>query len=326
MMVLALHSHLAVQQTVTQIPFLSDFGWLGVRLFFVISGFIIAERISHESSFSRYAVKRFLRVFPLYLLVTLAAIALRAGVGVGDFTSAETDSGAAFDANAPFYLIKSLLIIPQDNWPILMVGWSLEYELVFYLLFGAAWFIGGRMAALIVMALVSAAGLIAPDLTRPILDELFAYFLFGCLAREALARLPGGALRVAPLVFIVCSALSALALYQLILTPWVVFVLISGAGFAALLIWWVDAERRGTAFQRANWVTRLGDMSFTIYLVHWLVVAVIRDLTGAAGLSVAAAEGLRVAIVPLSLTASWVVWRWVETPLNRWTGRVTRVR
>ncbi len=89
-------------------------------------------------------------------MVTLAAVALRAGVGVGDFTSAETDSGAAFDANALFYLIKSLLIIPQDNWPILMVGWSLEYELVFYLLFGAAWLIGRRMAALIVMALVSA--------------------------------------------------------------------------------------------------------------------------------------------------------------------------
>lgn len=99
-MVLALHSHLAVQQPVTQIPFLSDFGWLGVRLFFVISGFIIAERIGHERSFGRYAAKRFLRVFPLYLMVTLTAIALRAGVGVGDFTSAETDSGAAFDANA----------------------------------------------------------------------------------------------------------------------------------------------------------------------------------------------------------------------------------
>ena len=141
-----------------------------------------------------------------------------------------------------------------------------------------------------------------------------------------MVRLPGGALRLAPLVFVLCAALSTLALYQVILTQWVVFVLISGAGFAALLIWWVDAERRGTAFRRANWVTRLGDMSFTIYLVHWFVVAVSRDLTGATGLSDAAAEGLRVAIVPLSLAASWVVWRWVETPLNQWTRRMTRVR
>src|ERR1041385_1381758 len=68
--------------------FVDDFGELGVKLFFTLSGFLItdillrARRRSDERglgkwfSLRRFYARRFLRIFPLYYCVLLACIAL----------------------------------------------------------------------------------------------------------------------------------------------------------------------------------------------------------------------------------------------------------
>jgi hypothetical protein len=56
--VLVFHSHWVVSQKLQNIPLLTNYGWIGVSLFFVISGFIISERIAFERSLGRFLFNR----------------------------------------------------------------------------------------------------------------------------------------------------------------------------------------------------------------------------------------------------------------------------
>ena len=74
LMVVVQHSHIAFTPTekakLWWWPVFSDFGWLGVSLFFVISGFIIANVLSRPNfSLVDYFWRRFIRIYPLYWMV-----------------------------------------------------------------------------------------------------------------------------------------------------------------------------------------------------------------------------------------------------------------
>ena len=315
--VLILHSHIAINQELYRVPFFSDFGWIGVRLFFVISGFIICERIDRETSLGRYLLKRYMRVFPLYALVTCVSVLIGVVMAASSFHLSRTDSGAAYGGDSVLYFLKSLFIVPQDDWPVFMVGWSLEYEVVFYFLFGAAYFCFGRRMALVVMLVLSGVGLMAPGLARPVLDSFFVYFLFGCLAREILVRDRELVHRLAPAVAAASGAVWLLDLYGVAELPPGGFVLASGACFAALIVFCVGLEKRGRAFRGRGLAGAIGDMSYSLYLVHWLVIPIARELGGGAAFTALEAEVWRLSVIAAALGASWAVWRYVEGPLNR---------
>jgi exopolysaccharide production protein ExoZ len=106
-------------------------GGLGVAIFFVISGFIMIY--AHEAEFGRngatkaFFAKRAARIVPFYALMTLIyAIRLH---------MTERTPGWAD-------LIRSILFIPFANGhepyghPVLGQGWTLNYEALFYLIFG----------------------------------------------------------------------------------------------------------------------------------------------------------------------------------------------
>lgn len=320
--VVILHSGFSVKARLVWIPVLSDFGWIGVRLFFVISGFIIAERIGRESGLLRYLLHRYLRVLPLYALVTLIAFAITIALNQGLFTLARTDSGDGAFAFGALYLVKSLLVIPQDSWPFFMVGWSLEYEVVFYFLFGLAFFTLGRNGALLAMFGISIAAVLFTQSLRPALDPFFVYFLFGVLAREGYHHGPPWIFRLAPAGAIGGFALFIAHLYDFMQLPWIWGVLVSGGAFAALLLWVTDLERRGRAFGRRTIWVLIGDMSFSVYLIHWLIMPLSGYATQTLQPGPLTAEAIRAAAVLASLAVSWLVWRWIETPLHRRTRRL----
>lgn len=75
--------------------------------------------------FFTYCEKRFTRVYPIFWLIMLPLIpAYYFGLG----------GQKSFDGDW-WYVIKSVLLIPQDNLPILSVAWTLTHEVYFYLLF-----------------------------------------------------------------------------------------------------------------------------------------------------------------------------------------------
>ncbi|MCX8533621.1 acyltransferase family protein [Chryseobacterium luquanense] len=112
-------------------------GSIGVPIFFVISGFIMNYttrklRIQKNTVYSEIIVfikKRAIRILPLYYLLTFLWIAV--GGGLIYFQ----------DKALLSRLMHSLLFLPQKSAPpVLFLGWSLNYEIFFYIVFGISLF------------------------------------------------------------------------------------------------------------------------------------------------------------------------------------------
>jgi peptidoglycan/LPS O-acetylase OafA/YrhL len=102
-----------------------DPGWSGVDFFFVLSGFIIfyihQEDIGDKQKLKPFVYKRITRIYPVYWIATLLFLPLFIRSG-----------------NSETSVIKSLILFPQKSHPILEVGWTLGYEMLFYVLFTIA--------------------------------------------------------------------------------------------------------------------------------------------------------------------------------------------
>ena len=104
------------------------FGSFGVDIFFVLSGYVIALTVSANPSALNFLINRSSRIIPSYWLLTLALFILA-------FIKPELLSSTKADLGN---LALSLLFIPyfKENGflePILAVGWTLNYEMYFYL-------------------------------------------------------------------------------------------------------------------------------------------------------------------------------------------------
>ena len=114
--VVAHHAVLSTEAFIGKVPdvlaLMLGMGYLGVDFFFVLSGFIIMyAHMGDEGALSavrRYSFKRLVRVFPAYLPISIALIALYAWLP-GFFASADRS----------YSLLSSLLLIPADGPPAL---------------------------------------------------------------------------------------------------------------------------------------------------------------------------------------------------------------
>ena len=111
-------------------PFMRPFGSFGVDVFFVISGYIMARILDPQSSSSSdfFFRRRIIRIVPPYWFFTilLYLIAFRIPQLMGSTRASSID------------LLKSLFFIPFTKGsgliqPLLFIGWSLNYEMFFYL-------------------------------------------------------------------------------------------------------------------------------------------------------------------------------------------------
>ena len=114
-------------------------GAIGVPLFFIISGFIMVytTRKSDGSKLyiKNFMIKRLIRIIPLYYIMVL-------------FWIFAYDTKLDYFSKDIMTLVKTLCFIPIFDYPFgpaygmppLKVGWSLNYELFFYIIFGASLF------------------------------------------------------------------------------------------------------------------------------------------------------------------------------------------
>ncbi len=129
-----------------QINFLgiSDMGRSGgYAYFFVLTGFLMYtlyhNHFGHSEMWLSFIVKRFLRIYPLYWLITLAVIPVYFLV---------PSFGLGFETK-PAEIIRSLLLVPGPNQPILGVAWSLIYIVFFYAAFSLLFVLKKSTAALL---------------------------------------------------------------------------------------------------------------------------------------------------------------------------------
>ena len=107
---------------------LFGFGAWGVDIFFIISGFIICYIT--DQSYDNFLTKRLIRIVPIYWALTFIIFLISIF-----FPFLLNNTSANY-----IHLFKSLFFIPFDkngigHFPVLFLGWSLNYELLFYLIF-----------------------------------------------------------------------------------------------------------------------------------------------------------------------------------------------
>jgi exopolysaccharide production protein ExoZ len=117
------------------IGFLKGWGANGVDIFFVISGFVMLyTSLANKRSVRDFLMSRAIRIIPIYWLLTIVVIALFLF-----WPSAFREM-----AITPTWVLTSFAFISNSvtgEHPIVYLGWTLEYEMMFYLVFGfSLWF------------------------------------------------------------------------------------------------------------------------------------------------------------------------------------------
>ncbi len=291
-------------------------GAAGVDLFFVISGFVMGLALSDpDARPARFLRVRLWRIAPPYWIATGMVLILA--------LAAPRLLPHVYPAAG--HLVLSLLFIPHLDpaglpFPVLPVGWSLSYEMVFYIAVAAALSQPSprRLASLTWMLVaVMMFGVVVRPAYYLIANPMMLQFLAGALIARAHGRrdLPrhGAGLALIITGLAIFCALSRFDLYASLWRP-----LLWGAPAALIVVGAVSLEVQG-AIPRLAWLERLGDASYSIYLCHWPIVVMLDRTLGArpAWLFVPAASAVAVAM-------GWLAWRYVERPLLSWGRRRIR--
>jgi exopolysaccharide production protein ExoZ len=260
-------------------------GAAGVDVFFVISGFIMSlVGARPDQTPLGFLQRRVERVAPLYWFVTLAV------------------AGLALAAPSLFprmvvtasHVVQSMLFIPHvsptgEPAPLIVPGWTLNYEAFFYILFALTllapparriWFLSAALGALVFAGLVFEGGsLVWRTYTNPLLLEFLAGAWLGQAWKRGwtIGRAGGGALIVAGLIGYAGVAVAGIDVDPVRIFAW---------GLPAFLIVAGAASIEQSA-PPAKWrpLSLLGDASYSIYLVHGLAISAAARLLPVLGLS-----------------------------------------
>ena len=303
------------------------FDWsFGIHLFFVISGFIMvrtARGFGEPGAARRFLTRRMLRVAPLYWLMTTLVL-VGALVAPGLLNEPVGGWGLVFGS----YLFWPVMRLDGEVRPILGQGWTLDYEMVFYLLLGGAMVLprrAGLTALSIGLLGLAALGKVAPPSWPPAIvwtNRLLLEFLFGLLA--GLACEAGCRLNTLPAVLLGLVGLAGAILLGPISgeSPVGADLWIRQGLPAALIVCACVLAPPWRSTRPVLVLAVLGDASYSLYLTHPFTVRVLRA-AWTAGVGDRLPVWTFVAVAcPAAVLVGLAVWRWVERPLSRAAARI----
>lgn len=296
----------------------TGFGSTGVDLFFVISGFVMVHTTKEDRrSVGGFLLNRVIRIAPLYWLMTSVLVLMAIA------------SPQLFDRGAPTvgHFLLSLLFVPFNNdgqtLPLLFVGWSLNMEMVFYVLFALGLLLPSRTGrTLVVASVITAYVAIANALgTRSTISAFYANPVMVEFALGMLVCLFADRWKALPSWFCAClvvAGATALIGGYFVLTgvPRLVW---SGPGATAVLIGAYGLETHGRRAE-AKAVQLFGAASYALYLTHVLTIRAIGKAVAA--LHPAPSPMVVASTVCVAAGASCVVALFVhllvERPMTNW--------
>ncbi|MBS0295559.1 MAG: acyltransferase [Proteobacteria bacterium] len=291
----------------------------GVDVFFVLSGFVMwASTEASPASPLEFLRRRLVRVAPAYWIATLVAAAL---VLTWPWVFQEVKLG---DWR---HLLLSLLFVPHADprglpFPVLQQGWTLNYEALFYAVFALGLFLPSRLRiAWLAMSLgaVWLWGEVWPPAYTYIANPILMEFLAGVALAELWrrGRLKGRIWSWLAILY----GLAMLILLQALDYRSDAWRPLLWGGPATLIVGGAVALEASGWGRPWPWLQRLGDASYSIYLVHAFPTAVLIRTGGftSAWLFVPAAMAL---VVATGVAARLLI----EKPLLRLLHGKTRPR
>jgi peptidoglycan/LPS O-acetylase OafA/YrhL len=327
-----------------------SFGWVGVDLFFVLSGFLITgillDTRGSQRYFTTFYARRTLRIFPLYYLVLFLAF-----VVLPLFPALHTVIAGPIEVPPqwPYWLYLTNVAIADRGWVHgwVDVAWSLAIEEHFYLVWPfLIWLCPPRLMAVVCAAIILAEP-IARNFARTSFEQALPIYVLTWFRVDGLA----------------IGALLALAQRRGLLPAldrWVPIVVIAGvAGLIACTIlgghtWWWNRRMQEYGYSliaitagamlvsavtrpadslwprmlSAGWLRAFGKYSYCLYLIHLPVMRIVREYVvnpeeyGKLGIGPWSAQVLfyGAATVP-AFALAWLSWRLFESPILRLKAR-----
>ncbi|MFD5574386.1 acyltransferase family protein [Streptomyces cadmiisoli] len=343
----------------------------GIMVFFLVSGYIIPSSLERRGCVRTFWIGRIFRVYPLWAAVVTTLLALNA-LGIAEIRDFSPQSATSLMV-AHATMLQELLGTPN----LLLVLWTLSYEMSFYLLVVALFTVRfhRRSAAVAAILAVLAAGSVAAGVAFPpsALSGLFGTgpviaFASGtmgialCCASAGSAVLRGfGGLLGGVLALALVPFNGIVPLWEGLVILAVMFVGTtvyraensqctwrSAAGTAVLVAacavgsasWWGDGDH----FTKLGWIvafllavstfgaglalrsqclprvlTGLGTISYSVYLVHPVLLTVIDSTVGRRQQDSLALEvAFFIALLPVCL----LTYRYIEAPSQTWGRRL----
>lgn len=295
-----------IQPRIDKLGYSGDWpDWLkgGVDLFFVISGFImVATNRDGQKTALEFAIDRVRRIVPIYWIWTTAIVLL----------------SGAFN----WHSLASYFFVPWQHptedrlFPILIPGWTLNYEMFFYAVFAGSLAVSSRYFVSVCLALLLLLCALNPVLDTPVwkfyTDAIILEFGMGMIIAAAWQQ---GKLR----------AHWVLMPVGLALMPFLEFfnlhrVIALGIPSALVVIGAIASEGRITIIRP---LVILGDASYSLYLVHGLALSFTFTAAKQFGVSWFAFVPLAMASAILGgLLAFYFVEKPIGRALNHWSKAI----
>ncbi len=283
--------------------FYTQLGRTSVGLFFMVTGFLFMDRLLRASAaqldWDRLYSARLLRIFPLFIVHHLLAIAVMLAIRVADgqtvFDGIETQRRILLTAG---------------------VTWTLAYEWMFYLLLPLLALLRGLRPP--AMLLLLAAGVLVTQWTLVTSDNALP-FLGGLLA-ALLARRP------AFVRFARTTAAGLLAAIALLLSFGLGADLPLAAWLAAMTVAFTLIANGNTLFGLLSCrLSRVfGEITYSVYLLHGITLFVtfrfVAGIPEAARFEPATHWALVAAATPALIALSFLSWHYIEQPCLRHVG------
>jgi peptidoglycan/LPS O-acetylase OafA/YrhL len=278
------------------------YGWLGVELFFVISGFIIPYSLQRSGyklkNYPVFLLKRITRLDPPYLASIVLVIAV-----TFLFTLTPHYSGAKFAIDPVGLLLHLgyLNVIFHYPW-LTSVYWTLAIEFQYYLLVGLIFSLISNKHRVVRLLTFGLLGLTAVLIRRG--DYIFAFmflFLMGMSVFQYLQEI------VRRWEFVILIIAAAIGLYFTLGMPCTLAGLIAVSG-----ILFLRARNPVLSF--------LGMISYSLYLVHPPVATLVLGL----GRRFAVNQPIQILLILValgsSIFAAYLLYLLVEMPAQRWSA------
>lgn len=306
-------------------------GAFGVDIFFCISGFMIMFSTHRDGAY--FLRKRLIRILPLYYLMTVGTfLLLLLFPAMFEQTKAN-----------PVFLLKSLLFIPFDIGggvlqPLMRIGWTVNCEIFFYILFFIAMKLShkyrGGLCGLFLSGFTAAAALLPspPAFLAFYGNPVMLEFLLGMAAYYAargIYRLYQ-ARRLPRIGLVVSAAAIVLCFSGLLITKPAVNIL----GFRRPIVWGLTAFvivmcsfSLGLYLKKIPQpLVRLGDISFSLYLVHYYPVMLLDRVVFDFSVFTPYALLGTAAAIALSVLLALISWAVIEKRFSAWLrGRLLKL-
>lgn len=298
------HAQLTVMSYFKDVSFnvVYEMGVYGVDLFFVISGFIIVYIGStRETSAPIFAKRRIKRIVPFYWIMTFATFFLTHIPGL-----------ARNEVSSPLHLLQSLFFMSWVNgpetYPVLNVGWTLEFEMFFYVIAALAMATASRrwlVAGLFMLGLV----LVGHGTSFFLLNPIMIEFVFGMTVGAFLFDRRNFAWLLAATSFVLVTLPVTGAAWRV----WAIGL--PAAGLIALAIA-LDLRK----VYRGKILPELGNASYSIYLTHVIAISFACKIAAIVTPHIAASV-LTPLISIFAIVIGYAAYRIIEKPLTRFLAR-----